>query len=44
MGVAGGTGAAGEDEANVQELTAGAEALEGRPGDYLMLGFDPWGT
>ncbi len=36
--------AAGEDEANVNELIAGAEALEGRPGDYLMLGFDPWGT
>ncbi len=36
--------AAGEDEANVKELTDGAEALEGRAGDYLMLGFDPWGT
>ncbi len=36
--------AAGEEDANVNELIAGAEALEGRPGDYLMLGFDPWGT
>jgi len=36
--------AAGEEEATVQELVDGAAALEGRPGDYLMLGFDPWGT
>lgn len=35
--------AAGEDEGSVAQLTAGAEALEGRPGDYFMLGFDPWG-
>ena len=36
--------AAGEEEASVQALVDGAAALEGRPGDYLMLGFDPWGT
>jgi len=35
--------AAGEDDANVQEVLDGAAALEGRAGDYLMLGFDPWG-
>ncbi len=35
--------AAGEDEGTVAQLTAGAEALEGRAGDYFMLGFDPWG-
>ncbi len=36
--------AAGEDEAAVQGLIDGAAALEGRAGDYFMLGFDPWGV
>lgn len=36
--------AASEDESSVQALVDGIAALEGRPGDYIMLGFDPWGT
>lgn len=36
--------AAGEADSTLEELTAGAGALEGRPGDYMKLGFDPWGA
>jgi hypothetical protein len=35
--------AAAEDETAVQAITEGAETLEGRSGDYFVLGFDPWG-
>lgn len=36
--------AAGEAEDALKDLDTGTESLDGRAGDYLMLGFDPWGT
>lgn len=36
--------AAGENEDTLQALQEAADALEGRNGDYVLLGFDPWGA
>ncbi len=36
--------AVGEAEESLEAIDSGAAALEGRSGDYIMLGFDPWGT
>jgi hypothetical protein len=34
---------AGEDAEVVDQLASATESVEGRPNDYLMFGFDPWG-
>jgi hypothetical protein len=33
---------AGESPETLQNLDRAAESVEGRPGDYLAFGFDPW--
>jgi len=35
---------AGEDEETIAQLDRIADAIEGRPSDYLTFGFDPWGS
>jgi len=33
---------AGEAEDTLEQLERAADALQGKPGDYLTFGFDPW--
>lgn len=33
---------AGETDETVRQIERGIDALEGRPGEYLAFGFDPW--
>lgn len=33
---------AGETEETVRQIERAVEALQGRPGEYLAFGFDPW--